>query len=169
MKTAAEDSERKRPRAPATALRAAVKLLSARPYSEKKLREKLIGKFPQDEIEQAIQRLREKKFVDDRRYAEDFVRARIASRPRTGFILMRELSQRGVARTIAQDVVNRLVPKDDDEKLARELLTRKQMMYRGLDEPTRRRRLTAFLARRGFSYEVIQKALRIPPDAESES
>jgi regulatory protein len=168
MKTA-DDAERKRPRAPATALRAAVKLLSARPYSEKKLREKLVNKFPHEEIDQAIRRLREKKFVDDQRYAEDFVRARVAARPRSGFILMRELAQRGIARTVAQDVVNRLVPKDDDEKLARELLTRKQTLYRGLDEPTRRRRLTAFLARRGFSYEVIQKVLRIPPDAESES
>jgi len=60
--------------------------------------------------------------------------------------------------------VNRLVPAESHENLARELVSRKRAMYRGLDEPTRRRRLTAFLARRGFSYEVIQKVLRIPPE-----
>jgi len=152
---------------PATALSHAVKLLSARPYSEKKLREKLANKFPRDEIDQAIRRLRAERLVNDGRYAEDFVRARVATRPRSGFVLVRELMQRGIARSAAQEVVNRLVPAESHENLARELLARKQAMYRGLDEPTRRRRLTAFLARRGFSYEVIQKVLRIRLEDET--
>jgi len=152
---------------PATALSHAVKLLSARPYSEKKLREKLANKFPRDEIDQAIRRLRAERLVNDGRYAEDFVRARVATRPRSGFVLVRELMQRGIARSAAQEVVNRLVPAESHENLARELLARKQATYRGLDEPTRRRRLTAFLARRGFSYEVIQKVLRIRLEDET--
>jgi regulatory protein len=150
----------------ATALSAAVKLLSARPYSEKRLREKLANKFSRDEISQAVRRLKSERLLDDVRYAEDFVRTRLVARPRSGFVLIRELMQRGIARSEAQDVVNRLVPEQSHEELARELLSRKQTMYRGLDEPTRRRRLTAFLARRGFSYEVIQKVLKFPPEAE---
>jgi len=152
---------------PATALSHAVKLLSARPYSERKLREKLATKFPRDEIDHAVRRLRAERLVDDERFAEDFVRARVATRPRSGFVLVRELMQRGIARSAAQEVVNRLVPAESHENLARELLARKQAMYRGLDEPTRRRRLTAFLARRGFSYEVIQKVLRIRLEDET--
>ena len=167
MRKAGEDSERKRARTPATALSYAVKLLSARPYSERKLREKLANKFPRDEIDSAIRRLRAERLLDDARYAEDFVRARTATRPRSGFVLVRELMQRGIARSTAQEVVNRLVPAESHETLARELLSRKQAMYRGLDEPTRRRRLTAFLARRGFSYEVIQKVLRIRLEDET--
>jgi regulatory protein len=154
-------------KAPATALSHAVKLLSARPYSEKKLREKLANKFPRDEIDSAVRRLKAERLVDDGRFAEDFVRARVATRPRSGFVLIRELMQRGIARSAAQEVVNRLVPAESHENLARDLLARKQAMYRGLDEPTRRRRLTAFLARRGFSYEVIQKVMRIPPEDET--
>jgi regulatory protein len=149
---------------PTTALSAAVKLLSARPYSERKLREKLVNKFPRDEISQAVRRLKDERLLDDTRFAEDFVRARLVTRPRAGFVLIRELMQRGIARSLAQEVVNRLIPAESNEELARELLSRKQTMYRGLDEPMRRRRLTAFLARRGFSYEVIQKVLRIPPE-----
>jgi len=149
---------------PVTALSHAVRLLSARPYSERKLREKLANKFPRDEIDHAIRRLCAERLLDDQRYAEDFVRVRVATRPRSGFVLVRELMQRGIARGMAQDVVNRLVPAESHENLARELVSRKRAMYRGLDEPTRRRRLTAFLARRGFSYEVIHKVLRIPPE-----
>lgn len=159
------DAERK-PRQPVTALRAAVKLLSARPYSEKKLCEKLYGKFPADEVSAAIHRLRAERLLDDRKYAEDFVRVRVAARPRSGFMLLRELAQRGIPRAIAQEVVNQIAPKDDDEKLARELLARKRNLYQDLDEPTRRRRLAAYLARRGFSYSVIEKVLRIPPGAD---
>jgi regulatory protein len=169
MRETGKESEPKRTKTPATALSHAVKLLSAQPYSARKLREKLTGKFPRDEVDRALRRLQDERLLDDRHYAEDFVRARIVARPRSGFILMRELTQRGVARALAKEVVDRLVPRDDDEGLARELLSRKQTMYRGLDEPTRRRRLIAFLARRGFSYEVIQKVLKIPPEAESDA
>ncbi|RPH95134.1 regulatory protein RecX [candidate division KSB1 bacterium] len=167
MKTA-EGERKAAQRKPATALSTAVRLLSARPYSERKLREKLTRKFSREEIDYAIQRLKDERLLNDRKYAEDFVRARLAARPRTGVALLRDLFQRGVPRTIAQDVVKELAPKESDEKLARELVRRKATHYAGLDEQTRWRRLSSFLARRGFSFDVIQKVLRLPPEGETE-
>jgi regulatory protein len=147
----------------------AVKLLSARAYSEKKLREKLLAKkYAPEEIDPALKRLHETHLLDDRRYAEEFVRSRLATRPRAAIALLRELAQKGIARTIAQEVVARLAPKEEDLKLARELVARKNAQYAGLDEQTRRRRLTSLLARRGFSFETIGKVLKMRLDADDE-
>lgn len=155
------EAEKRRPRKPATALQYAVRLLSARPYSEKKLRDKLAGRdYDQSDIEYALRRLREERLIDDRRFAEDFVRARLSLRPRAAAVLARELRQRGIAATLARSVTEELAPRDSDEGLARELIRRKQSAYVNLDPITRHRRLSSLLARRGFSYDTIRTVLQ---------
>jgi regulatory protein len=167
MRNRPDDENKKRRRANETALSYGVKLLSVRPYSERKLKEKLVQRaFAADEISAALKRLREERFLDDRRYAEDFVRARLASRPRTGPALIRDLLQRGVAMPIAGEVAKKLTPPESQLDLARELIRRKAAQYAHVDEQTRRRRLTGLLARRGFSFSIIQQALKLDLSAE---
>jgi len=159
--TASDNRETRRPRKPATALQYAVRLLSARPYSEKKLREKLAAReYERGEIEYALRRLREERLLDDRRFAEEFVRARLSLRPRAAAVLMRELRQRGIAGPLAKSVAEELAPRDSDAELARELIRRKQTAYKNLDPEKRHRRLSSLLARRGFSYDTIRSVLR---------
>ena len=152
-----------------TALQHAVALLARRSYSERRLREKLAGRgYEAADIGQAIRRLREENLLDDRRYAEDFVRARLTLRPRAASVLARELRQRGIAAKLAQEVAAALAPRESDEELAHDLIRRRASLYSALDETTRRRRLAALLARRGFSYHIIQKVLRFDDAVASE-
>ncbi|MDD5088272.1 MAG: regulatory protein RecX [bacterium] len=156
-----DDAEIRRPRNPATALQYAVKLLASRPYSEKKLREKLSTRgYESSEIGLALKRLRDERLLDDRRYAEEFVRARLSLRPRAAAVLVRELRQRGIAGPLAKSVADELAPRDSDMELARELIRRKQPSYKNLDPETRHRRLSGLLARRGFSFDTIRSVLR---------
>ena len=143
-----------------TALQYAVKLLAVRPYSERKLREKLLGRqYVTADVREAIERLRRERLLDDRRYAEDFVRARLQSRPRAGSRLVTDLLTRGIPLGLAKEVVVQLVPPTDEVPLARELVRRKQAQYGDLDKDTRWRRLAGLLARRGFSYDTIREVL----------
>lgn len=159
--TASDDRETRRPRKPATALQYAVRLLSARPYSEKKLREKLAARgYEPSEIGYALKRLCDERLLDDRRFAEEFVRARLSLRPRAAAVLARELRQRGIAAGLAKSVAEELAPRDSDAELARELVRRKQSAYKNLEPETRYRRLSSLLARRGFSYDTIRSVLR---------
>ena len=159
--TERDEAEKHRPRKPATALQYAVRLLSARPYSEKKLRDKLTGRgYDRSDIEYALQRLRGERLIDDRRFAEEFVRARLSLRPRAAAVLARELRQRGIAAGLAKSVAEELAPRDSDAELARELVRRKQSAYKNLEPETRYRRLSSLLARRGFSYDTIRSVLR---------
>ncbi|HEY3294651.1 MAG TPA: regulatory protein RecX [bacterium] len=161
----------RRSRPKVNSLQYAVRLLSVRSYSEKRLREKLAGRqFTPEEIDSAVKRLRDERLLDDRNFAEEFVRTRLLLRPRTGAALLRDLLQRGISKHLAQEVIAEMAPKDQDEALARELLRRKASLYAGLDDQTRRRRIMSMLARRGFSYDTIDKVLKAGPgDLSDES
>ena len=88
----------------------AVRLLSARPYSERKLREKLYDRgYEVPEIALAVSRLKEKGLLNDRTFAVDFVHARCRSHPRGRASLIQDLLGRGIPSEIAQEVVAELV------------------------------------------------------------
>jgi regulatory protein len=146
-------------------LKYAVKLLAQRPYSEKLLREKLrrFDYLPQ-EIESAIAELKQKRYLDDRQYAEDFVKMRISSRPRASSALVTELLSKGIGLALAKEVVDQLCTVGDEEKLARDLLARKQAQYASLEPHVRKRRLAALLARRGFRPDTIHRVLGAAPE-----
>jgi len=154
--TRSPGSARPRP----TALQYAVRLLSARGYSERKLREKLRNRdYSRDEIDEAIAKLIARRLLDDRAYAEDFVRSRCASQPRGRSALIRDLISRGIPASLAGEVVGDAVSDADEMELARELVARKAAQYRSLDAETQRRRLSGLLARRGFRPQTIHRVV----------
>ncbi|MBI5059556.1 regulatory protein RecX [candidate division KSB1 bacterium] len=153
--------EKPRRKPAATALQHAVKLLAARPYSERKLKEKLYDReFQTAEIRGALDRLKQERLLDDEKFAMDFVHARLNSRPRAATALIRDLLARGIPMDIARKVVKVTTESTDEAALAMELVRRKLDHYHDLDERVRWRRLAGLLARRGFSPDTIRKVLR---------
>ncbi len=151
-------SERKPPREPA--LPYAVKLLAARNYSTRKLRDKLKSRgYDIAEIDSAIEKLSERRLLDDQRFAEGFVHSRIETHPRGKDALVRDLISRGISASSAKQAVSESLSEEQELQLANDLIARKGKQYAGLDKVTRTRRLTALLARRGFRLDTIRKAL----------
>jgi regulatory protein len=146
----------------------AVKLLAARPYSERKLSEKLAARgYEAREIAEALARLREKDLISDPRFARDFVRARVAAQPRGRTALIQDLVGRGIAASLANEVVRELVEDDTEETFARELIARKSVQYASLEPEVRKRRLAGLLARRGFRPQMIYRLLDAADDSAS--
>ncbi|MCB9366832.1 MAG: regulatory protein RecX [Calditrichaeota bacterium] len=157
---------RKPPKEPA--LPYAVKLLAARNYSTRKLRDKLRTRgYDSAEIDEAIQKLQERNLLDDERYAEGFVRTRMETHPRGKNALMRDLISRGVSAATAKHAVTESLSDDQELSMAKDLLQRKSRQYASLDPDTRKRRLTALLARRGFKLDTIRRALSLPDTSEN--
>jgi regulatory protein len=143
-----------------SALQHAVGLLSARPYSERKLQEKLRRRdYEPDEIRAALERLKKERLLDDLKFAEDFVRVRLASRPRAATALIRDLLARGISMDVARKIVDAATSVADEESIARQLVERKAAQYDQLESHVRWRRLGGLLARRGFSPDIIRKVL----------
>jgi regulatory protein len=140
------------------ATEAALVFLGYRPRSEKEVRERLRrGGFEQDAVEHAIARLHEWRYLDDADFARRWVENRTAHRPRGRRLLQQELRHKGIDGEIVRDVID---DADLDEPGAAEALARRRLpSYAGDDPAAIRRRLSAYLARRGYGYDVIRVAL----------
>lgn len=126
--------------------------LSYRPRSEGEVRQYLRQKDVGDEaIEAVVERLTRAGMLDDREFAHYWVENRLQFNPRGVRALEHELREKGVpASTIADTLAG-----FDEEAAARKALEAGVRRLAHPDPRAFRRRLEAYLVRRGFSYEVL--------------
>jgi len=131
----------------------ALRLLAYRPRSEEELRSRLARRgLPSEVVQETMEHLRERGFVDDAAFARYWVEARQQSSLRGRRLLRRELLAKGVAKETAGEAVAAVA----DDEAARRAAGKKAHSLRNLDYPTFRRRLGQFLLRRGFPYETAR-------------
>jgi regulatory protein len=131
----------------------ALNFLSYRPRSESEVRRNLRKKGLEEEtIEAAVGRLLRAGLLDDAEFARYWVENRRQFNPRGGRALRHELRQRGVPEAIIDEAVMDL----DEEGAARTVAQSAAHRYQRLPSRDYRRRMGAYLARRGFSYAEIK-------------
>ncbi len=135
----------------------AARFLAVRPRSAQEVRQNLARKdTPAPVIDAALERLSAFGYIDDRAFADLWVRDRDTYKPTSPRALRYELRQKGISDAIIDDVVADLEPDDVAYRAAEAQLRR----YRGLERREFRNKMSAFLQRRGFSFEVVRKTLR---------
>jgi regulatory protein len=140
----------------------ALDLLALRARSTRELRRHLIKKGEDEaHVDAAIARLTTLGLLDDAAYARQFARAKATGPGFSRRRLQAELARRGVARETADAAIAEVFA--DDEVNADEILDRvaekKLRTLTKLDPDTRRRRLYAFLARRGYDSDDIRRVM----------
>lgn len=153
----------------------AMAMLAARARSSRDLRKKLIDKGEEAPlVDRAIARLLELGYLDDRAYAASKARSSVA-RGRSPRRAAMELAHKGVDRETASAVVaEALDERGEDAVAVCERAARKKVRSLAKEEPAdRRRKLWGFLARQGFSGDVVRKVLdrvlREEPASDDES
>ncbi len=146
-----DDSERR-------ALEVGLNYVSYRLRSTQEVNEHLRRKsLPASAIDHAIRRLRELGYLDDAAFARFWVQSRNTHRPRGTRALAWELRQKGVPDAIVEDTLEQFAADETPLALA---AARKRAGTLKADDPARfRRQLGAFLARRGFSYDVVEQVV----------
>jgi len=135
-------------------LDAAYYYLSYRPRSEGELRHWLHKRgFANEVAEKAIARLREQNLSDDFAFAQFWKENRLSFRPKSKRLIKKELRDKKVAAEIIEQVTEDI----DDEELAYKLGSSRMPALAHLDYPDFYRRLSSYLAYRGFNYEVIKR------------
>ncbi len=114
-------------------------------------------------VEAALRRAEQHGFLDDAAFAAHYVQTR-SERGRGPARLTRDLLALGVARpVIDRAVAERWPPEADRAAIPAGLAARRAAQLGDLPRPVKRRRLLAFLARRGFvgseAIEAIRQAL----------
>lgn len=139
-----------------TAYQRALKFCSYRMRTESEVLQNLKEHdVPEEIVAKVLERLRQSGLVDDQRFAQAWVENRNEFRPRGRRALAMELRQKGVADGVIADT---LVEIDEDE-LAYQVACKQVRKYLHLDRPEFRRKMSGFLARRGFSYDIILPVL----------
>ena len=134
-------------------LDAAYYYLSYRPRSEGEIRQWLSKRgFANEVTESVITRLREQNLSDDLAFAQFWKDNRLSFRPKSRRSIKKELRDKKVASEIIEQVTSDI----DDDKIAYKLGSGRLPSLAHLDYPNFRRRLSSYLAYRGFSYEVIR-------------
>lgn len=136
-------------------LETALRLLSYRPRSETEMRRRLGLRFDKDTVDKVLGQLKEGQMLDDAAFARFWKENREAFRPRSRRLLEVELRRKGVD----SEVVSQALMGVDDEELAYRAAQRKG---RNLEKDYElfRRKLGAYLVRRGFSYEVTNRTVQ---------
>jgi regulatory protein len=141
----------------------ALNLLSARARSARDLRTRLLRKGePEAEVTAAIERLVANGLLDDAAYARQVARAKGAGGKMSKGRVRQELYRLGVARDVADAAITEVWAEESiDASDAIEHLARKKLAtMAGLDPPTQRRRLYAYLARRGYDTREIERGIK---------
>jgi regulatory protein len=133
-----------------TCYQKAVQLLGSRPHFRRELQAKLAQRgFPPEEIEEALDRLTEQGYLNDRKTAVSFVEQRLERSSEGRLRLRSELERRGAPSEAVDDALAS-VPEDDLEP-TREAAERWERLHPRGDTAA----LARHLARKGFSRRAI--------------
>ena len=160
------NSSSKPPDARDEALELALRFLRYRSRSEAEVKRRLVrGGYPSAIIEETLERLRSLHYIDDEAFARDWARARTQNRGDGPKRIEQQLCAKGVAPSLAREVIRETFSQIDEIENARKLL---QKRYHGnhFSDPQITRRAAAFLQRRGYSGKAIFDLLHCPVEED---
>jgi regulatory protein len=148
-----EEEKSKIPRRAAlTAHDQAIKYLSMRSHTEFELRRKLSGKkFPRQDIDDAIRRLREYKYLDDREFAVQFAQNLIRYKTFGYFGIKYKLKARGIEDELAEEVLGQELDLEAEKKIAQRAVDKAKGKVKI--------KLMQMLQRKGFRGQVIAETM----------
>ena len=147
---------------PPSAYNYALNLLSARPYATRALHRKLIQKqYSAADADDAIRRLVDNGLLNDAKYAEQYARFRITTTGASKRRVQQDLYRKGITGDLATNAIaNVLESEEIDPAVVIERVAKKKLAQLGALEPlVLRRRLFAFLARRGYDVDEIKRVV----------
>lgn len=144
---------------PKRATKRAMNLLQKKDYTESKLREKLReGLYSDDCIDAAIDYVKSYKYLDDERFARDYITYHMELRSKNR--ILQDLLGKGISKDLCESLINELYSECDSDvetEQIRNLLNKKH--YSEDMDYKDKQKIIAFLLRRGYSMESIKKAM----------
>lgn len=139
---------------------AAINGLARRAYSVYEMRSYLERRAEdKDVVKTVLDRLKELQYLDDARYARQFVRLRSELRKQGAFRIARDLRARGVPDRHIEAALAERAAESDDGAVVRERLERRIKSLRGPLDERRVASLYRSMMRAGFSADTVRREL----------
>ena len=140
----------------------ALNMLAFRARSSAELARALVRKGEEkSQVDWAIGRLQEHGLLDDAAFAQSFTRAKVLGAKQSRRRVQQDLARKGVNRAVSDAAIDTVFEEEgvDQREIVEEAARKKLRGLRGLEPAVRRRRLYAFLARRGYDADDIRLAM----------
>lgn len=142
--------------------------LSFKARTEQEVRDYLVKHEIQPAtIEKVVANLKDDKWIDDRQYASSIINANQLSGDKGGYMLVQKLSQKGIAKSLAEEVLADFDLSEVAERTAQKLLRK----YEGkLPAKALQDKIIQNLSSKGFSYNQAKNAydqLEVEVDEET--
>jgi regulatory protein len=111
-------------------------------------------------VKKILDRLKERHYLDDERYARQFVRLRVELRKQGAFRIARDLRARGVPDRHIEAALAEAAADSDEAPAVRARLTRRLKTLRGPLDEKRKASIYRSLLRAGFAADTIRRELR---------
>lgn len=134
----------------------AYRLLSLRPRSEQEISERLAEKFSLALVRETVQQLKDNGYINDREFASQWIKERSKNYGKKK--IRAELLKKGVDKNIIDQLLGEL-KFEKELKSARDLILSKKR-FQAISRDEAYRKVMPFLARRGFSYDVIKEIIK---------
>ena len=130
-------------------------LLKFRQRSEQELRERLEKKkFDKQIIEETLSFLKERSFIDDSSFAKSWIDSRI-KKPLGIRRLKAELLIKGISKAIIDSCIDEIKENYPESKIVAGIVKDRLDKLKGCDPQKAKKRVYAYLLRRGFSPETV--------------
>jgi len=142
----------------ALAFNFSLKYLSFRNRSIKEVYDYLLRKnFIDETINSVLKRLVDLKFLNDEEFAKSWIESRQKYKGKSKYILKNELRLKGLKNDLIEPLLNEA---EDDLETAKTLFEKKKKTLAKLPAEEFKKKMAAFLQRRGFSWSVVSKLLK---------
>ncbi|CAN5401372.1 hypothetical protein BH09ACT10_BH09ACT10_07000 [soil metagenome] len=141
--------------------------LTTQARSRSDLAQALAKKHVPAEVATAVlDRFEEVGLIDDADFAQSWVTSRQRSKGLAPRALAQELRRKGIDDDVAREALG-TIDVDDEREAARLLVRKKLRAMQSLDLPTKMRRLTGMLARKGYSGQMAFDIVRSELEQEA--
>jgi len=136
-----------------------LRFASLRPRSEKEFHDWLVKHKIHKSIHNDIfNRLKRLDFLNDRKFAVWWIEQRQVFRPKSSRVLRQELIQKGVKKDLIEEVLSEA--KIDEVTQAKRILEKRKYFWEKFDGFTARKKMSEYLLRKGFDWDVIEKVIK---------
>lgn len=135
----------------------ALRYLNIRIRSSKEIADYLKRKgYLDNVVEEVISKLKNLKFLDDAQFSQLWIEERQKIKNKSRYFLTYELMKKGINEDLIKE---KLEDAKEDVEVAKEFIERKKRIFSSLDEKEFKEKMIRLLSSRGFSWEIIRKAL----------
>lgn len=133
--------------------------LDLRDHSQREMRKKLSAKFDENSVNEAVEKLVDLGFINDRRYAENLTRELFERKKYGKNRVKNELFRREIDSEIINDVIENYENENDTDNVKTIVDIIRKKYYNKLVDEKSRQRVVAALVRLGYSFSDIRQAM----------